>query len=123
MMRRWLFEQVNIWVILGGVLVAAGLIGGFVLLILLLPIPAGQAAHPPPALTIIVAPTPTPIPTRLVETLTPTPPPSIGGISIGSYVQISGTEGQGLRLRSGAGIDNPPRFLGMDAEVFQVKDG
>lgn len=123
MIRHWLFEQVNIWVILVGVLVAAGLIGGFVLLLLLLPIPASQAVQPPAVLTVIVAPTPTPVPTRPVETLTPTAPPSIGGISIGRFVQITGTDGQGLRLRSGAGINNPPRFLGMDAEVFRVKDG
>jgi uncharacterized protein YraI len=38
-------------------------------------------------------------------------------------VQISGTEGSGLRLRSGPGTGNPPRFLGMDSEVFSVKDG
>jgi hypothetical protein len=47
----------------------------------------------------------------------------VGGISIGSYVQISGTDGAGLRLRSGPGTTNPQRFLGMDAEVFQVKEG
>jgi hypothetical protein len=122
-MVRWFSEQVNIVVILVGMLVAVGLIGIFILLIVFLPGPDLQAAEPPAALTVIVAPTLTPIPTHPVETLTPTAPASIGGVSIGSYVQITGTEGQGLRLRSGAGTSNPPRFLGMDAEVFRVKDG
>jgi hypothetical protein len=122
-MLRWISNQVNLAVILVGILVAAGMIAVFVLLILVMPVPASQSAEPPAALTMIVAPTPTPIPTQLLETPTPTALPSVGGISIGSFVQITGTEGQGLRLRSGAGTNNPLLFLGMDAEVFRVKEG
>ena len=122
-MKRWFFGLVNGWVILIAVLVAGGLIGGFVLLLFLLPMPATLANEPPAVFTIIAAPTQTAIPTRSLQTPTPTKPPSFEGISIGSYVQISGTEGSGLRLRSGAGTNNPPRLLGMDEEVFQVKDG
>lgn len=122
-MVRWLFQQVNMFVILAGMLVAAGLIAVFMVIILLMPAPMKQTSEPPALLTVIVAPTPTLVPTRPVESPTPTAPPSVGGISIGSYVQITGTEGQGLRLRSGAGTNNPLLFLGMDAEVFQVKDG
>jgi hypothetical protein len=121
-MWRWLVEKVNLWVILAGVLVAGGLIVLFGMLVLFLPGPAAQSA-PPAALTVIVAPTPTLIPTQTRETLTPTAPASVDGISIGSYVQITGTEGYGLRLRAGPGTNNSQRFLGMDAEVFQVKDG
>jgi hypothetical protein len=44
-------------------------------------------------------------------------------VSVGGYVQISGTDGQGLRLRTGPGTGNEPRFLGMDSEVFLVKEG
>lgn len=122
-MKRWIFGLVNGWVILAGILVAGGLAVLFVLLLFLLPSSAPLAAGPQVVFTVIAAPTPTPIPTRLEHTLTPTNPPSFEGISIGSYVQITGTEGSGLRLRSGAGTSNPPRLLGMDAEVFQVKDG
>ncbi len=121
-MRQWLIGQINGWVILAGILVAGGLIVGFVLLLFILPgapAPSSEA----PVITVIVAPTQTPVPTRVVETPTPTSPPSLEGISVGSYVQITGTEGSGLRLRSGAGINSPPRLLGMDEEVFQVKDG
>jgi hypothetical protein len=47
----------------------------------------------------------------------------VDGIAVDMFVQITGTGGDGLRLRSGAGTGNPPRFLGYEAEVFRVKDG
>jgi len=89
---------------------------------------------PPPAsgevlavLTLIPAPsgTPAPFPTATLDpnapTLTPTPVP--GALALGSYVQIKGTDGQGLRIRSAPGLNSSPLFLGYDAEVFVVKDG
>jgi hypothetical protein len=122
-MIRWMLNRVNIWVILVALLVAGLLIGGIGLLILLLPKPPQPADQPSALLTIIPAPTATSTlaPTSVLPS--PTTPVTVGGISQGVYVQISGTEGQGLRLRAGPGTSNPPRFLGMDAEVFQVKDG
>ncbi|HOD45540.1 MAG TPA: helix-turn-helix domain-containing protein, partial [Anaerolineaceae bacterium] len=67
--------------------------------------------------------TPLPIP-ELMFTSTPTVAPVAGdGIGIGMYVQILGTGGDGLRLRSGAGMSYDPIFLGMEAEVFEVMDG
>ncbi len=122
---RWLMERVNIWVILAGVLVAGGLIVLFGLLVIFLPTPITRAAEPPAALTVIVAPTQTLVPTRpeYIYTLTATNAPVVGGISVGKYVQITGTDGVGLRLRAGPGVNSEPRFLGMDAEVFRVKDG
>lgn len=122
-MVRWLFDRINLWVILGGILVAGGLVALFGLVILLLPVPVKKAASVQSALTIIVAPSPTLSPTPITETPTPTAPPSIGGIAVGNYVQISGTEGEGLRLRSDAGVSSPMRFVGMDEEVFRVKEG
>ena len=44
-------------------------------------------------------------------------------IAIGGYVQISGTEGVGLHIRSGPGTDYESKFVGMDSEVFKVEDG
>ena len=122
-MLRWVINRVNIWVIIVSALIAGALIVLFGLLVLFLPIPTAQSPDTQAALVVIPAPSPTLTPTHPVETLTPTRPPSVGGISIGSYVQISGTEGEGLRLRSGPGTSNPPRLLGMDAEVFKVVDG
>ncbi len=52
---------------------------------------------------------------------TPTAP--AGTIAVGVYVQITGTGGDGLRLRSVPGLTSELLFLGEDAEVFLVRDG
>ncbi|HZD55175.1 MAG TPA: hypothetical protein VE136_00510, partial [Anaerolineales bacterium] len=46
-----------------------------------------------------------------------------GEVAIGAYVQITGTGGDGLRLRTGPGLSNEVRFLGLESEVFEVRDG
>lgn len=78
-----------------------------------------------PFVTIIYAETATPIGSQdLFSTATPTPVSvRINGIGIGDYVQISGTEGVGLRVRQDAGVNSPALFLGMESEVFKIKDG
>jgi len=80
------------------------------------------------ALTIIPAATETPIPpTPAAVEATPDPevppPPPSGEINIGSFVQISGTEGAGLRLRLGPGLGHNPEFLGLESEVFKIEAG
>lgn len=82
--------------------------------------PAAPAAQ----LTVLPAPTLTP------TLATPTPaadltstPQAVDGMAPGVYVQITGTGGDGLRLRTLAGTDKTPRFLGYESEVFQIKDG
>ena len=87
----------------------------------------GEAVNPEQTaeLVTISAPTFTPIPpiqTLITQTSTPELA-VINGIGIGIYVQIVGTDGAGLRLRSAPGTDSAALFLGMDAEVFLVKDG
>lgn len=62
----------------------------------------------------------------LAATATPTPNSSIGdlkGIRIDLYVQISGTDGVGLKIRDSAGLNSQMVFLGGESEVFQVIDG
>lgn len=54
---------------------------------------------------------------------TPTPTPQPGQLSIGAYVQISGTQGEGLRIRSDPGLDGKQLFLGFDTEAYTVVDG
>lgn len=122
-MRAWLQKRMNGWVLLASLVVAGGLTALFILFVLYLPMTTSRTAQAPALLTIIPAPSVTPSPTKSLFTPTPTPPPSVGGIAVGNYVQISGTDGQGLRLRDGAGMISALRFLGMDAEVFLVKDG
>ena len=114
----------NGWVILGAVLIAG-------LLILITAISIGWTKPPqasdvgfvPADLTMIPAPTLTSgaPPTPTIDPFAPSPVPT--GIAIGNYVQISGTEGQGLRIRSTPGLAGEFVFLGYDSEVFVVQDG
>lgn len=121
--KRWL----SVGTILGGVLFALLLMGiVFVMARLLYPTPSSVVV-PTAVMKVISAATPTSlvIPGQTpIPSATPTLDPSkYGGIGIGQYVQISGTGGDGLRLRSGAGTDNPPLFLGFESEAFLVQDG
>lgn len=80
----------------------------------------------PADLTMIPASTSTP---RITPTLTPdpfqlgTPTLPVDRIAVGGYVQITGTGGDGLRLRSAPGLSSELLFLGEEAEVFQVREG
>jgi hypothetical protein len=114
----------NKWVILGALIVAG-------LLILITVTAIGWTTSPqspdvgfaPADLTVIVAPTVTPdvTPTATIDPFAPSPTPT--GLAVGSYAQISGTDGQGLRIRSQPGLTGEPVFLGLDSEVFVVQDG
>jgi hypothetical protein len=81
-----------------------------------------QQQVPTAAMTVLHAPSPTAV-------MSQTPEGGDGkiavvdGISIGSYVQISGTDGAGLRIRSSPGTDNDVHFIALDEEVFEVDDG
>ena len=117
-------ELFNKWVILG----ALGL-AGFLLLVMAISIGLTSARQTsdvgfaPADLTVIPAPTGTsgapPTPT-IDPFASPTAP---AGIAIGNSVQITGTEGQGLRIRSEPGLDGEFQFLAYDSEVFVIQDG
>ena len=77
--------------------------------------------------TIPFIPTVTPVP-AIVPSITPNDNQEGGGtkgkvISIGAYVQVVGTGGKGLRIRSSSGLDGEISFLGLESEIFVVKDG
>lgn len=114
----------NRWVILGALILAG-------LLTLITVISIGWTNTPqspdvgfaPAHLTVISAPTATP---NVTATVTPdpfAPSPTPTGIAIGGYAQITGTDGEGLRIRSEPGLAGEPVFLGFDTEVFLVQDG
>jgi hypothetical protein len=123
---RWIFDP---WLILGaigfGLALTAATLG-----LLWLTKPAAVAPGEATAeITVIALPTYTPVtpsPTP-AATVTPTtegllpPPPS--NITIDAYVQIKGTEGDGLRLRTDPGLDNDVRMLGLEDEVFVIREG
>ncbi len=82
-----------------------------------------EVGFAPADLTLIPAPTHTP------SYATPTPDPNAtptlapNTIGITAYVQISGTEGKGLRIRTAPGLNTDTVFFGGEAEVFVVRDG
>jgi len=114
------------------VLLAAGGIAGLLILVTLLsigwtrPAPQRELGFAPADLTVIPAPTST-----AAATATMTPDPLLVGtatlapdvIGVGGFVQISGTEGDPLRLRAAPGLSGEPVFLGYAEEVFEVRDG
>lgn len=74
----------------------------------------------PTATQAVITPTTLTEPTPDSSAL-PSPPP--GEISVGAFVQVSGTGGDGLRLRAEPSLDGEVRFLGLESEVFRVEDG
>jgi hypothetical protein len=117
-------ELFNKWVIIGALSLA-----GILLLITAIGIgltsatPNSNFGFAPADLTVIPAPTGTSSapPTPTIDPFaTPTTP---AGVAIGNYVQITGTEGQGLRIRAAPGLAGEFQFLAYDAEVFVIQDG
>ncbi|MFH1446179.1 MAG: hypothetical protein ABIG43_02060 [Chloroflexota bacterium] len=121
-------NPINLITILGGVLLALTLAGvGFILISF-----SGQArqvldASSGAAVTLIPAPTATPILALPADLPAATPTEASllpkGVIGIGAYVQVSGTDGTGLRMRVEAGVASEVSFVALDAEVFLVIDG
>jgi hypothetical protein len=87
--------------------------------------PAAGDSGPNAIFTVIPAPTATVIlPTEVIPTPTLSPEEiESGKIQIDIMVQITGTEGAGLRLRAEPGVSAAPIVLGKDGEEFLVKDG
>ena len=80
------------------------------------------------AMTVIAPSTSTPVgvvpdSTRVPPTPQSTPTLLPGSFGKGAFVQITGTEGQGLRLRADPGLAAAQLFLGFDSEVYEVVDG
>ena len=113
-----------------------GILLGLVLLIVLTAIGVisrnqeGTLLQLQPEITIV--PLPSPTPTKRQPTSTPTPdwtptpvpPPQIEGSYVnGDLVQIFGTGGDGLRLRNQPGLNSTIAFLGVENEVFEVRNG
>jgi len=83
-----------------------------------------EVGFAPADLTMIPAPTHTPAASATPTAdpfATPTLNPTI--ININGYAQITGTGGDGLRIRSAPGLNSDTVFRGEESEVFVVKDG
>ena len=118
------FEMISPWVLVGALALACLLTG-----VGLAVFGLGRADQPASLqstaiLTVIPAPTFTP---GLPATATAAPAPSgsaaSGVIVKGVRVKVTGTAGNGLRLRDQPGLNGKVLLLGNEAEVFQVQDG
>ena len=80
-----------------------------------------------PVVTKVAAATRTPKPTQPPVLPSETPTSGFflpeGVIGIGAYVQVTGTEGAGLRMRIEPGLNGVISFSAMDSEVFLIIDG
>ena len=119
-------QYINRWVIFGAI-GFAGILLAVTLIFIGWTSPrfSPNVGFVPADLTMIPAPTHTPdvttVPTNDPNLATPTLAPNT--IGIGIYVQISGTGGEGLRVRSTAGLTGDTVFFGGESEVFLVHDG
>jgi hypothetical protein len=119
-------RPLNFWTAAAAIVTALALCGLTALIFFVRPASSGDLQLAPVSLTVIPAPTATPLlpPTPTLDpAFLPTATPAAGEIAIGVYVQISGTDGEGLRLRDAPGLNSTPVFLGYDSEAFVVKDG
>ena len=115
-----------------GKVILTGLLAGVGLLVLAALLVYLTAPLPPdPANTVALA-TIIPNPTRAYQAKpiendpyvpTPTPTPAPGQIGIGAVVQVTGTEGIGLRFRASPSLNGKEVFMGFDTEAFNVLDG
>jgi hypothetical protein len=127
------WQQLRSW---GGCLWAVGgaLLGLLVLAVFIIVLPllarSEPTSLPSPVVTVVAFPSATPLPTEtLIPTATAEPtaastsPPSQTGFQIGQLVEITGTEGDGLRLRQSAGLGADILLVALENEVFEVNDG
>jgi hypothetical protein len=116
------------WVILGGISMACLLLIFFIGVIFAVRAKPVKRPLGTVVLNVIPAPSDTVTPPPPTEVPTPTnselpPPPGGEGISVGVLVQVSGTSLDGLRIRTDPSLQGQVKFVGIEAEVFQVKDG
>jgi hypothetical protein len=123
-------RYINVWVIAGTIAIALVLLCVLISVIWFSRPEATQIERATAVFNIIPYFTPTLLPTTPSPSPTtqlpggdipPSPPP--GEISSGEYVQVIGTGGDGLRLRSEPGLKGKIRYLGLESEIFRVDDG
>lgn len=127
--RALLRSIISPWVILGSIGVAGVLFAATILLVWTTR-PASTAQIPATPIMVVI---PAPSATSLAASATPavnstgTPPvppaPAPGTLEKGAYVQIAGTGGDGVRVRTEPGLQSNTLFVALEAEVFQIDDG
>lgn len=109
-----------------------GLVAGLVAAVTLLGVGGGllrprlAETAPPPIVVRVPAPTETPTPQ---PTSTPEITPTValqredGSFLIGDVVEVTGTDGEGVRLRTAPSLEGTIVGLGQDEEVYQILGG
>jgi hypothetical protein len=115
---------INLWTFLGAILVAL-LLGVVTLVLIMFAPPPEPSGASPAVITLISASTATPTASAEETVASPYIPTATAtsGIGVGAYVQITGTEGLGLRMRAEPGLNGNLLFLSYDSEVFKVTEG
>ena len=118
----------NFWVILGAIVLGIGLT--VIAFLVFQFFPSSEKANtvePTAVFEIISAATLTPTEPHSVQTATSTaivnvlPPEE--EIVIGDNVEISGTSGEGLRIRKDPGLGGQVLFIASESERFQITEG
>jgi hypothetical protein len=117
----------SLWIVAGAFLIGFSLLCLVLIMLLATRKSPASAAEATAIFIVINAPTDTQSAASLVPNSTGSPseppPPPEGVIAIGTYVQITGTSGDGLRFRAEPGLSSQVLLVGSEAEVFQVDDG
>jgi hypothetical protein len=120
-----LSRVINTWVVIGAIAVFAALLGIWAVVLWYFHPEDSGVLSADAVVTVIAGPTLTPI-------VTPSPTgagadvgsgTSQNGIAVGMFVQISGTEDAGLRLRMAPGTASEVQFVALEGEVFEVTAG
>ena len=129
MFRRIIQIFLDPWIIFGAIGFGVALLIATLLLLSWTRSSQAPTGASTAVITVIALPATTPIiPTSTpIETEPPPatdfPPPAPGDIAIDAYVKVVGTGGDGLRLRTGPGLDRDVRLLAIEDEVFLVQEG
>lgn len=118
-------DIINPWVIAGSVLIASLLLAGSFLAAGQLTASDRSVYSGDAVLTVIPVPTntPTPVPSQPdIPDATPTIESAVG-IHVDGYVQIMGTDGEGLRLRRDPSLEGEIVNIGLEGEIFLVIGG
>lgn len=118
-------DLINPWVIAGSILTAALLLVVSFLVAGDITTTEERTYSGDAAITIIPVPTytPTPIPTRTVVPIVSPTPTLESGIQPDGFVQINGTEGEGLRMREDPSLGAQVAYVGLEGEIFSVIGG
>ncbi len=118
-------DVLNPWVIAGSILTASVLVVLSFLAAGWLAPSSRTAYQGGGAITVIPVPTATqtPLPTPTEIPLVSPTPAGTSGIRVGEYVQITGTGGEGLRLRRDPSLNGEIAYLGYEGEIYLVKGG